>query len=84
MLRSAGDERCRFTDLSFIQYVLQSLQGADGDGCTGQKLKMMLLGERKRGRPQRSFMDVVKEDMQLWQKRVLDVGCDGDPRGDRH
>lgn len=34
-------------------------------GCTGQKLKMMLLGERKRGRPQRSFMDVVKEDVQL-------------------
>ena len=34
------------------------------DGCIGRRmLRMELTGKRKRGRPKRRFMDVVKEDM---------------------
>ena len=36
----------------------------DDDGCIGRRmLRMELPGKRKRGRPKRRFMDVVKEDM---------------------
>ena len=36
------------------------------DDCVGRKvLKMMLPGERKRGRPKSRYLDVVKDDMQV-------------------
>lgn len=41
-------------------------------GYTGQrKVNMKLSARRTRGRPQRRFMDVAKEDMQ---RRMLEVG----------
>ncbi|MCY0699101.1 hypothetical protein OVX40_29055, partial [Klebsiella pneumoniae] len=36
-------------------------------------LRMELPGRRKRGRPERRFMDVVKEDMQVVGLKEVDV-----------
>lgn len=39
-------------------------------GCTGRAMqKMEQPSRRKRGRPKRRFMDMVRDDMQLHQRR---------------
>ena len=45
----------------------------------GRKImEMELLGKRKRGRPKRRFLDIVKEDMEeLVQGKTLETGCCG-------
>ena len=44
--------------------VIRSVTLRKDDGYIGRRmLKMELPGKRKRGRPKRRFMDVVKEDM---------------------
>ena len=52
-------EKTRETRLRWYGHVLRK-----DDGYIGRRmLRMELPGKRKRGRPKRRFMDVVKEDM---------------------
>ena len=52
-------EKTREARLRWYGHVLRK-----GDGYIGRRmLRMELPGKRKRGRPRRRFMDVVKEDM---------------------
>ena len=52
-------EKTREARLRWYEHVLRT-----DDGYIGRRvLRMELPGKRKRGRPKRRFMDVVKEDM---------------------
>ncbi len=56
------------------------------DDCVGRKvLEIQLSGKRKRGRPKRRYLDVVKEDMQEVGAREDEVFgcCEGGHAGGR-
>lgn len=62
---SASEGQLRLSVLETETRLRRFRRREEGGGYTGQRVLNMELPERrKRGRPQRSFMDVVKEDMQ--------------------
>ena len=49
----------------------------DQDYVGRRVIEIELLGKRKRGRPKRRFLDVVKEDLGKVDAREKDIGCGG-------
>ena len=52
---------------------MDTCRGGTVDTLVGEELEMELPGRRPRGRPERRFMDAVKEDMQIVGVRVEDT-----------